>query len=1000
MLAATPYLAVCPVFIGHRAELDLLLQRLDGAISSRGQCVLIAGEAGVGKSRLAAEATSYAAELGFAILHGACFPQDSASPYAPLIDLLRSRLTSGALPPAVVERFTHQLAPLLPDLMHPLADLPLPPALDPAQQQRRLFTALASCLTLSMTQPILLIVEDLHWCDESSLDFLLYLLRHPASQPLLLIGTFRGDEVGPRLSHWLAQLERERLAQELQLAPLNRDEVAAMIRAIFALPRPVRPETLDAIYRLTEGNPFFVEELLKSLIAAGDIFYTNGGWDRKPMEALRIPRSLNDAVAQRVVQLSGDARRVLTLGAVIGRRFDFALLQRLAHLDESELLRLIKELIAAQLVVEESAERFAFRHALTRQAIYAGLLARERATLHCLVAEEIERCYAGALDLRVADLAYHYFEAGNWERALEYAQRAGERALVLDSPLGAVEQYSRALEAVDALGATPLPALSLARGRAYETLGDFEHARADYERALELARAAQDVETTWQSMLNLGELWASRNYQQTGVWFGQALELAQTLGEPYRLARSLNRLGNWHVNRGESEQGLRLHEQALELFEGKGDRQGMADTLDLLGMANGLYGDMHSSVQQFGYAIDLYRVLGDHAGLSSALASRAMFSGGVCGDSVICAYRSADACAEDLAEALRLARQIEWLAGQAYAEYTAGQVYEAFGYFGPALTHAQAALEIATSIEHRQWMAATYETLGQIFIALFAPDQAIQHLLRGLELARALGSEVFIPKSTSSLAMAYLLNHDLPRAAATLAPALPPGLFPRRLEECRLITTWGMLALAEGEPDRALRIAEQLTEAAPGVVRRPIPALLKLKGEALLALGHADAAAQALEEARRTAEAHELRPLLWQILHALGQAQQRLGQRKHARQSFAAARELIAALAATVDAADLRDQFERAALASLPQEPSPSPQRAETERFGGLTERERAVAALAAQGKSNQEIAAALVVSKRTVETHMGNILSKLGVSSRAQVIAWAIQQGVAPPST
>jgi DNA-binding CsgD family transcriptional regulator len=1001
MSAVAPYLAVCPVMIGHRAELGALRQLVDQVRTSRERCVLIAGEAGVGKSRLAVEAKAYVTEHGFLILQGSCFPQDSACPYAPLIDLLRSRLASGALPATVIQRFAHELAPLLPDLVRPMADAPLPPALDPAQQQRRLFNALVSCLTATGPQPTLLVVEDLHWCDESSLDFLLYLLRHSSqTQPLLLLGTYRSDEVGPRLSNWLAQLERERLALELSLAPLNRAEVGAMIRAIFALSRPVRHESLDAIYRLTEGNPFFVEELLKALIATGDIFYANGGWDRKPMEALHIPRSLNDTVAQRVVQLSEDARRVLTLGAVIGRRFDFALLQRLAHLGEGELLLLVKELIAAQLVVEESAERFAFRHALTRQAIYGGLLARERAALHRLVAEETERCYADALDLHVADLAYHYFEAGSWEQALEYARRAGERALALGSPLAAVEQYSRALEAGDALGVRPSPALSLARGRAYETLGDFDHARADYERALELARTVHNVEATWQSMLDLGQLWASRDYQQTGVWFGQALEVAQALGEPCRLAQSLNRLGNWHVNRGESAEGLRLHEQALELFEAEGDGQGTADTLDLLGMANGLYGDMHSSVQQFERAIEVYRALGNYAGLSSALASRAMFSGGVSSDSSISAYRSADACAEDLAEALRLARQIEWLAGQAYAEYTAGQVYENFGSFGLALSHAQTALELAASIDHRQWMAATYETFGQIFIALLAPDQAIRNLLSGLELARALGSGVFIPKSTTSLATAYLLNHDLPRAAATLAPVLPPDQIPRSAEERRLITAWGMLALAQGEPDKALRIVEQLTEAAPGAVRGPIPALLKLKGEALLALGRADAAAQALEEARRTAEAHELRPLLWQILRALGQAQQRLGQRKQARHSFTAAREIISALAATVHTADLRDQFVRAALASLPQELPPTPQRTETERFGGLTERERAVAALAAQGKSNQEIAAALVVSKRTVETHMGSILSKLGVSSRAQVIAWAIQQGLAHPST
>jgi DNA-binding CsgD family transcriptional regulator len=848
---------------------------------------------------------------------------------------------------------------------------------------------------------VLLIVEDLHWSDEGSLDFLLYLLRRFSAQPMLLIGTYRSDEVGVRLGRWLAHLDREHLSQELRLATLTRDEIAAMLRAIFALQRPVRVDTLDAIYTLTEGNPFYVEEVLKSLVAAGDFFYVNGTWDRKPIEALRIPRSLNDAVQQRVAQLSTDARRVLALAAVVGRRFDFALLQRLAHHDDDALLPLLKELIAAQLVVEESAEGFAFRHALTRQAIYAGLLARERAALHRTIAETTERSYAGALDSHVADLAYHYFEAGSWARALDYARLAGERAQELGAPLAAVEQFTRALDAAGALVARPAPVLYLARGHAYEILGDFDHAHTDYEQGLRLAHEAHDETTKWQILLNLGQLWAGRDYQQTGAWFQRARDLAQTLDAPCLLAQSLNRLGNWHVNIGQSDAGLRLHEQALALFEAEDDRQGMADTLDLLGMANGLYGDIHSSVQQFGLAIELYRTLGNSTGLSSALTSRAMFSGGVNSGPIISAYRSSEDCVRDLTEALRLARQIDWSAGQAYAEYTAGQVFEVFGDFGTALAHARAALQIAISIEHRQWIAATYKALGRIFVAMLAPDQAIHDLRAGLSLARALGSDVFIGEITDSLALAYLLRHDLSQAEATLAAALPRDQIPRSFAERRMTLAWGELALAQDAPDLALRIAEQLIESAPGAARgQPIPALLKLKGGALLALRQADMAVQVLEEARRAAEAQGLRPLLWQILRALGQTQQRLGWRKEARHTFAAAREIVGVLAATIDAADLRDQFVRTALASLPQELPPTAQHAEAERFGGLTERERAVAALIAQGKSNQEIATALVVSKRTVETHVGNVMAKLGATTRAHVVTWAIGQGLAhPPS-
>ncbi|HEY3230418.1 MAG TPA: AAA family ATPase, partial [Roseiflexaceae bacterium] len=530
---------VCPVLIGRVPQLDALHQLIDGTSGGRGQAVLIAGEAGVGKSRLVAEAKAYAAARGLPLLQGACFPQDSACPYAPLLDLLRARF-AGRTPPAVaaeVGPFAREVASLLPDLA-PLPADPAPlPTLDPAQQKRRLFDALAHCLIRRATpQPLLLIVEDLHWSDEGSLDFLLYLLRRSAAQPLLLIGTYRADEVDPRLGHWLAQLDREHLSAELSLAPLTRDEVAAMVRAIFALERPVRAELLDAIYTLTEGNPFYVEELLKSLVAVGDIFYADGGWGRKPIEELRIPRSLHAAVQQRVAQLSDDARRLVALAAVVGRRFDFALLQRLAQIGEDDLLRLLKELIGAQLVVEESSEQFAFRHALTRQAIYADLLARERAALHRRIAETIEHVYADSLNGHAPDLSYHFYAAGVWEKALNYARRAGERAQALGTPHAAIEQLTRALDAAGKLGAPPDPALYLARGHAYDTVGDFACAREDYELGLRLACEAHDGAAEWRSLIALGQLWAGRDYAQTGAWFRRALDLGQTLNDPRLLA--------------------------------------------------------------------------------------------------------------------------------------------------------------------------------------------------------------------------------------------------------------------------------------------------------------------------------------------------------------------------------------------------------------------------------------------------------------------------------
>src|SRR5712692_374972 len=434
MEAQLAFPIICPVLIGRAHDLTTLHLLVDRAQSGQGQVALVSGEAGIGKSRLVAEVKTYAASHDFLLVQGSCFPTDHAIPYAPLLDLLRSFLTGhpSPLPAPEVKQVAQAFLPLLPDAGHVLVGTPpasMLPALDPEQEKRRRFEILAHFLTSpARTRPVLLVVEDLHWSDETSLEFLHYLARRCSPHRLLLLLTYRSDEMRPGLRHFLAQLDRERLAHEILLARLTHDEVEAMLRAIFALTRSTRLELHDPIYALTEGNPFFVEEALKALIAAREIYYTNGRWERKPLGELHIPRSVQDAVQQRTDQLSESARRVLTLAAVAGRRFDFALLQQLAQYDEQQLLLLMKELIAAQLVVEESAEQFAFRHALTRQAIYADLLVRERKALHRTIADTIERLSISSPEAHLADLAYHFYKAGAWEQALEYGQRAGERA--------------------------------------------------------------------------------------------------------------------------------------------------------------------------------------------------------------------------------------------------------------------------------------------------------------------------------------------------------------------------------------------------------------------------------------------------------------------------------------------------------------------------------------------------------------------------------------------
>ena len=590
---------MCPVFIGRVSERDALFRLIDRTRSGQGGVALVCAEAGIGKSRLVAEAKAEASDLGFLLLLGSCFQMDSSYPYAPLLDLLRTSALSTADAPAPV---VLEFARLLPELAPNISGSPRAPLPDPEQEKRRLFAALTRFFKERASQlPVLLVIEDLHWCDDVSLEFLQSLARSCATQPLLLLMTYRSDEISPGLQRCLVQLDRARLSQELQLLPLSRSDVDAMLDAIFALPEGERANLLDLIYPLAEGNPFFVEEILTSLVSHGVLLSDDGVWQCKPhpdqrSEHVPVPRSVQDAVQQRTHQLSAEARQVVAFAAVAGRHFDFAVLQQVMHCDEDRLLLLVKELMATQLVVEVSADQFAFRHALTQQAVYAGLLARERRSLHRVLAEAIEEPSdtTPMLDTHLADLASHYYEAEVWAKALEYAQRAGERALVLYAPRAATLHLTHALDAAHHLHITPPGKLYHARGQAYETLGDFDRARSDYECALDTAHTASDGLMEWQSMMALGFLWAERDYAQAGAWFRRASDLAERLVDPILRARSLNRFGNWLANTGRIEEGLQAHHEALSMFEEQHNTQGMAETLDLLGITYGMRGEIGS----------------------------------------------------------------------------------------------------------------------------------------------------------------------------------------------------------------------------------------------------------------------------------------------------------------------------------------------------------------------------------------------------------------------
>ncbi len=987
---------VSPVLVGRTQETEILYQALQATGRGRGSCILLAGEAGIGKTRLLIELRRRAAGEHFLVLQGNCFEPDVAFPYAPWIDALRllfGRRSAEEIR-EVLGSLSVDFVKLLSELSSILPDIQPLPSLDPEAEKRRLFHSFAQLLTrLATPTPLLVAIEDLHWSDEISLELLHFLARRVSGYPILLVATYRSDEMPPPLTRLVAQLNRERLARELRVKPLDNEQVETMVRAILSMERPNPVDFLDLVVSSTEGNPFFVEEVLQALIEAGDIFYRDGKWQGRGHGDLHVPSTVQESVQRRAARLSAPSRQVLMICAVAGRHFDFPLLQRVTQIDESGLLQVMKELVAAQLLVEESTDRFAFRHALTRQALYATLLVRERKKLHQQIASKLEEIDAAAPVARPAELAYHYYQGEVWDKALTYCARAAERAAGLYALREAVAHLSHAIESADKLS-FPVLELLHRRSQIYELLSDFERARADAELEVETARRLADVRGEWQALLDLGFLWHMRSYERAGEFLQQALDVAPRLNDPARLGATFNRVGNWLSNVDRPTEAIEYHAKALGIFEELHDQRGVAQSLELLGISCYVSADLIQGKAHCERAAQLYSQLNDPPGLLHST-MHAMLPGN--SETEVTEPLDLQFLCERAESMKQMAHELGWRGGEMEVHAVMAQVLAPHGEYGRAQNAAEQVYAFATATGHRSALAISAWVSGYIYHALLAPGRAQPYLEQGLSAAREGKAQMHVHINSATLASVYISQDQLAQADSLLGAVLGEGL-PARTATLRGCWTARVeLALASGDSALALEIADNLIASASNIEtygRHSIPKLSLLRAEALASLSRLPEAEVELREALEVARQQARLPLVWRIHLRLAYVCHAMKRYAGTDRELASARSVVATLASKVPDEWLRAHFVRHAEELMDPLSKPSGRTA-LPAFGWLTARERQVAALVAQGESNRAIADELVISVKTAERHVANIMSTLGLNSRAQIAVWAAEKGL-----
>jgi hypothetical protein len=710
------------LFVGREQELSALRGGLDEALVGHGRLLFLAGEPGIGKTRLASELATEAQRRSAQVLFGRCYEGEGAPPFWPWTQVVRAYaatcepfLLLTEMGPGAAD-----IAQVIPELRERLPELPAFVELEPEQARFRFFDSFTTFLkTAARRQPLLLILDDLHWADAPSLLLLQFLARELIDAALLVVGTYRDTDIGRQhpLTQALGTIVRAPGVHSLSLQGFNTHEVSHFLAHATGSPTP---ESLSvALHKETEGNPFFLNEVVRLFISEG---YLSNLGEARPVVDFPVPHGVRAAIYRRLQGLSPACQQVLTLAAVIGREFSLDVLEAVrGNLDSSstepELLDLLEAALAAHVLNEipQVVGRYSFSHALTRETLYEELSAARRVRLHGQIGEALENLYpnvrsstAARSGRAPAELAYHFCAAARGgagaEKALLYATQAGDQAMLMLAYEDAVLHYESALQALalmDEANTQQQCELLLALGEAQKKAGNSAQARETFARVAELARA----------------LGAQRGTQPAVTFLARA---ALGFGREW-----------WDGGVVVDRRLIELLEEALAAFP-KDDGPLRAQLIGRLAIALSFSPDVDRPVELSQQAVDIARRTGDAATLIYALSARQF---------VLWQPQHLEERLAMIAEILRIAEEagdrerILW--GQ---NYRIGHLLE-LGDVATAEVELESFSRLATELRHPRylWAAVELRALWALFQGRFTEAESFSR--QALALGQRVGSQ-------------------------------------------------------------------------------------------------------------------------------------------------------------------------------------------------------------------------------------------------------------------
>jgi len=728
--------------VGRQKEFEFLKESMGKMLLREGSAVFIAGEAGIGKTRIVQELANCAREKNVRYLLGRCILGEGSLPYQPFIEIIRKYLALKDIKKETqLETFVTEKLPLLSGRMTILKVFLNVTDVDESVliRKEQLWDAITKLIeNISKERPVLLHLDDIHWADESSLQLLYYLARNSRNSRVLILCTFRPEDVldtekeHPFISVQ-REMRREGLYQEIKLQRLDQDDIKQMVTSVFP-GFDFNHNLMRMLHQETEGNPFFVLEILKLLKGEGVVEKENGGWIlKKDMEKFSIPNKVYDVVIRRVSKLEQQEKEILEVAAVDGEVFQSDSVSNCLNYNRIALLKTLQHLEKNHHLIKARERKYRFDHSKIREILYQNIIPELRIEYHRLMGEYYQKNYRSQEEY-VAIIAHHLYEGDQKEDALPYLISAGDAATKLFANQNALDYYQKALEVLEKEpeeNESQLLILYHKEAEVFAKLSKFKEGKELAEGSIVLARKLKDKKLEGGFLRFLGDFnLRLAEHEDALVHFSDAIEIAQETENKKLESMALAHSGNVYLEKGDYDKALDYYHQALELNSKVKDLRNEATWLGNIAIIYDVRGIYDSALEYYQKALEIAKKVGDKAGMGRHMQNKAI---------IFINRGEFDAALSQFEQVLKIAQEIGDRRVEGIVLGNIGSVYCDKKEYDLSLRYYQRALEIAHKLGDIRFEGVW---LGYIGISHFHKkeyEQATGCLEKSLGIARETG---------------------------------------------------------------------------------------------------------------------------------------------------------------------------------------------------------------------------------------------------------------------